>query len=288
LVDEYLKDETTERLASYNGRHLQLCWWRKRYGAVRALEFASPTRLREARDHLRQQGAGDGALSAGTTNRYLAAARACFNWARAAGLLPTNVVWPPRLMVHEAHARDVYLTSDDLTRAMDAADQEGPMWRAAVQFAVGVGLRQSEQLRVRWGDIDEVSQTVAVRVTKTNTSRRVHLPPSVAKALRELLAENVTPLPSAFVFTDAKGAPFKQHVWVDAWHRIRKRAKLPGVRWHDLRHSCASFLAQNGASLLEISHQLGHLSVQTSKRYAHLIAGAKPTGADALNKILGG
>jgi integrase len=162
------------------------------------------------------------------------------------------------------------------------------MWRAAVQFAIGTGVRQSEQLRVRWCDIDEKSGTVAVNVTKTNTSRKVHLPPSVAAALRALRTGKVMPLPSAYVFAEADGAQIKQHVFIDRWHKIRKAAKLRHVRWHDLRHTCASILGQNGATLLEISNQLGHLSVQTSKRYAHLVAGAKPTGASALDKKLGG
>jgi len=60
------------------------------------------------------------------------------------------------------------------------------------------------------------------------------------------------------------------------------------VRWHDLRHAAASFLIQGGATLAEVAHQLGHLSTQTSARYAHLVPGAKPTGADALNEKLRG
>ena len=58
------------------------------------------------------------------------------------------------------------------------------------------------------------------------------------------------------------------------------------MRWHDLRHASASFLIQGGATLAEVAHQLGHKNVATSKRYAHLVPGAKPTGADKLNEKL--
>jgi site-specific recombinase XerD len=60
------------------------------------------------------------------------------------------------------------------------------------------------------------------------------------------------------------------------------------VRWHDLRHSSASFLVQNGATLAEVANQLGHRNVATTARYAHLVEGAKPTGADKLNEKLSG
>ena len=52
--------------------------------------------------------------------------------------------------------------------------------------------------------------------------------------------------------------------------RIAKRARLSGVRFHDLRHSAASYLAMNGASLAEIAEVLGHKTLQMVKRYAHL------------------
>jgi integrase len=195
-------------------------------------------------------------------------------------------------MLKEPKGRQRFLTADELKRAMNAASKEevigGNLMRAAVMFAVGVGCRQGEQLRVRWGDIDRKTSTVAIAVSETDTSRRAHLPPAVLDALEELRSGKVRPLPTAYVFADAEGKPIKSHVLVDAWQRVRIRAGIPSVRWHDLRHAAASFLIQGGATLAEVAHQLGHLSTQTSARYAHLVPGAKPTGADALNEKLRG
>jgi len=56
------------------------------------------------------------------------------------------------------------------------------------------------------------------------------------------------------------------------WRRIRKRALLPDVRIHDLRHSFASYAASQGMSLQMIGKLLGHTQVQTTARYAHLMA----------------
>lgn len=282
LADEYLADPETKALSTYDERERQIAFWVNRYGATKALEFPSPVLLREAREALSSE------HQAGTVNRYLAAARAMVNFGRATGLLPPNLVWPPRMMLKEPAARERFLTDEELGRALEAARVESPLMYAAVMFAVGVGCRQSEQLRVRWGDIDENSSTVAIRVTKTETSRRAHMPAAVAEALKELRGANVRPMPKMYVFADEQGQPLKNHVLIDRWEKIRKAARLEDVRWHDLRHASASFLIQGGATLAEVAHQLGHLNVATSKRYAHLIPGAKPTGADKLNEKLGG
>jgi site-specific recombinase XerD len=63
---------------------------------------------------------------------------------------------------------------------------------------------------------------------------------------------------------------------------VRAAAGLVDFRWHDLRHSCASFLAQNGASLVEIGSVLGHSSPSVTAKYAHMVAGRPITGADKL------
>ena len=224
----------------------------------------------------------------GTVNRYLAAARACVNFARSSGLLPTNCLWPPKLMMREAKARERFLTDEELARALKAARAESELMYVAVLFAVGTGCRQGELLRVRWADVDEDTHTVAIKVTKTDTSRRAHLPPAVLKALRKWRGEKVLPLPTRLVFCHPDGSPLANHYLVNRWEKIRIVAKLPDVRWHDLRHASASFLIQGGATLAEVAHQLGQKNVATSKRYAHLVPGAKPTGADKLNEELSG
>jgi integrase len=286
LVEEYLQDESTRALSTYAERARQCAWWVNKFDTVKALEFATPVRLRAARDELRAE------MGPATTNRYLAAIRAVINFGRATGLVPPSVVWVPRLMLREPQGRKRYLTEKELSRALNEARKDavigGELLRCAVMFAVGVGCRQSEQLRVRWGDIDEKASTVAISVSKTDTSRRVHLPPAVSEALKALRSGKVRPLATAYVFADCEGKPLKQHVLVDAWERVRIRAGLPGVRWHDLRHSAASFLVQGGATLAEVANQLGHLNTATTARYAHLVEGAKPTGADALNEKLRG
>ena len=68
------------------------------------------------------------------------------------------------------------------------------------------------------------------------------------------------------------------------WNAARKAAGLVDFRFHDLRHSCASYLAMNGASLLEIADVLGHKTLAMVKRYSHLSTDHK---AALVSRVMG-
>lgn len=277
VVKEYLDDPETKKLLTYDERARQLAWWSENYD-VRTLSFINGPRLLEARKKLIELG-----HAAGTVNRYLAALRKCMNWGRLFGLVPPEAVFPKGLLLTEPKAVERFLSDDELSRVLEAARDFSPTMYAAIVYAIGVGVRASEQLRLCWGD---VGSTTAIKVTKSDTSRRAHTPPAVLQALKELQDPKVSPLPSVRVFLDEEGEPMQDYQLIDRWQKIRATAGVPDVRWHDLRHSCASILIQNGASLAEVAAQLGHKNIATSKRYAHLVPGHKPTGADALNAKL--
>ena len=69
--------------------------------------------------------------------------------------------------------------------------------------------------------------------------------------------------------------PTKPYEFRKEWVKALKRADIKDFRFHDLRHTCASYLEQNGASLLEIADILGHKQIQMTKRYAHLCVSHK-------------
>src|ERR1700722_8777582 len=73
-------------------------------------------------------------------------------------------------------------------------------------------------------------------------------------------------------------ARYEAHVWRRSWKRksaILATAGIADFRFHDLRHTCASYLASQGASLLEIADVLGHRTMAMVKRYSHLAEGHK-------------
>jgi integrase len=108
----------------------------------------------------------------------------------------------------------------------------------------------------------------------------VHLNAPAVTALRDLRRTGV--VGPRWVFAQDKGTQADKHYLTYRWTQVRAAAGLTDFRWHDLRHSCASYLAQHGASLVEIGAVLGHSSPAITARYAHLVAGRPVTGADAL------
>ena len=64
--------------------------------------------------------------------------------------------------------------------------------------------------------------------------------------------------------------PGKKLIFKKPWIKAREMAGISNFRWHDLRHDVASTLARDGRSLIEIAHALGHKSIQSTTRYAHL------------------
>ena len=96
--------------------------------------------------------------------------------------------------------------------------------------------------------------------------------PLTERALREMQAlAKVRRIDTALVFPRRDGrAPIDLRY---AWQQALRQAGLADFRFHDLRHTCASYLAMNGASLVEIAAILGHCTLQMVQRYAHLAEG---------------
>lgn len=280
LVREYTADPVTLARKSSGDMLRLLTWWSDHYDSVRAMELNVLT-LRAARDQLRSTGekynvAPDGSRTmrkraAGTVNRHLSAMRACWNWCRANGLIPGNLLWPTGLMLTEPRPRARFLSDAELAKLVNAAKASGPMMHAAVIVSVCTGLRQGELLRLKWSDIDLDNATLRVMESKTDTPRAVYLPAPAVAALKTLREQPV--VGAVHVFITEAGEAVDRTAIEHRWRPTRKAAELPNVRWHDLRHCAASYLLQAGASLAEVGSVLGHKSAATTARYAHLVQG---------------
>lgn len=277
LVEAYLDDPETEALRYHGSLSLLLAWWVNHCGGEKVLDL-NVLKLRAARDKLRK------GRSPATVNRYLSAMRSCWNWGRAAGLVPQDHGWPTRLMLKEDNERQRYLDDDELAKLIEAAEAHSPTMHAAIIVSVACGLRQGELIRLKWSDIDLDGQRIRILRSKTDTPRQVYLPSAAVEALRALKREGV--VSTKGVFLGQKGVPLNKGTIRVRWLEVRDAAGLRNFRWHDLRHSCASFLAQQGATLLEIASVLGHRSTSVTRRYAHLVEGAPVTGHAALDEKL--
>jgi integrase len=278
LIEEYLADPETRALRTYDGHATLLAWWANEYAGEKVLGW-NVLKAREARAKL-QRG-----RAPATVNRYLAALRSCWNWGRAAGLVPQDRSWPARLLLTEPKGRTRFLSDAELAALLKAASEHSPAMRAAILVSIACGMRQGELRRLRWDDVDFDRSRIRVLLSKNGEARSVYLPSAAAEALRELRR---APVVGQHVFFDLTGQPVTKD-WLEyRWRDIRAAAQLDDFRWHDLRHSCASFLAQQGANLLEIGSVLGHKSPSVTKRYAHLVEGAPVTGHTKLDEKLRG
>lgn len=158
---------------------------------------------------------------------------------------------------------DPFLTEDQAEDLL----QQTPGWlRPVVVSALHSGARQGELLGLTWGDVDLARGLLTFRVTKNGEARRVKMSTTVRTAI-EGLPQGV---PAASVFRNKSGQPLHRDGLTWSFRRAVRLAGLTGFRFHDLRHSAASFMVQKGIPLNTVRDILGHSSLGMTLRYAHL------------------
>ena len=172
--------------------------------------------------------------------------------------------------------RSRYLSEEERKKLLDACrTSDNEQLYPVVVFALSTGARKSEILGLTLADIDLNRDTAVLRDTKNGDTRAV----PVVHHLHDLL---VAQAKKVNAFYD-KIEPSPKRRWLfprrdgqepidirKAWENARDAAGIEDFRFHDLRHSTASYLAMNGASLVEIAEILGHRTLQMVRRYAHL------------------
>jgi integrase len=144
-----------------------------------------------------------------------------------------------------------------------------------VLMAITTGARRGELLALTWRDLDLERRQAYVRTSKNGEARVLVL---VAPLLAEI--ERIrSRRPEDFVFASDK-RPGRAMRIERAFREACSAAHIEDFRFHDLRHTAASYLAQAGASLLEIADTLGHRQLQMVRRYAHLSVASKTALAD--------
>lgn len=236
--------------------------WREVLGH-RALASLTPAVVAEARDQLAQRRTRAGEpISGATVNRYLTALSAVLRvTVREYGWLAKNPVSNVSRL-DDSKGRERFLSDAEraaLLQACDASDFEalGPL----VRLALATAARKGELASLQWPNVDLERRTVRFVDTKNGENRTVPLAQAAVDVLRELRKGR---LPVGPVF------PFTPDQIDKPWREARDAAGLADFRFHDLRHSAASYLAMSGASLMDIAAILGHKTLAMVKRYSHL------------------
>lgn len=209
-------------------------------------------------------------LSGATLNRYMVALGAVCTFAIKRRIAPKGWVHPCRAVERqpETTGRTRFLTDDERGRLLAACrGARWPRMYLLVLMALTTGARKGELLGMRWGDLDLDKGVVHVGRSKNGDPKVLPLTPPVVEEARRLQGG-----PGALVFASPR-RPQQAFGFEPQWLVLLHDTGIRNFRFHDLRHSCASMLAQNGATLLEIGDLLGHRQVSMTKRYSHLAAG---------------
>ena len=214
-----------------------------------------------------------------TINRYKAAVSVVFTYACRQYGLTTN---PTKYIssLPENNERTRFLSEAERTRLFGCcrASQWDKLY-LLVLLAITTGARKGELTKLRWNDIDFDRRTAYVATTKNGQPKVLPLTDSVIKELQLFDTKD-----SSLIFA-SKIKEEVAYCFTKPWKKALEDAEIKDFRFHDLRHSCASYLAQSGASLLEIADVLGHKQISVTKRYSHLCIEHK---SSLINRVLGG
>jgi integrase len=199
------------------------------------------------------------------------------------------------------------LTAEQVKTFLSAV--RGGRMRALYLLAVTTGMRQGELLGLRWADVDLEAGTPSVRRTlsmtkdsptftapKTAKSRRsIGLINAASEALRGHLKRQLAEIEAmgdecedqGLIFPNLRGRPL--HPWIPAtdFKRLLERADLPCIRFHDLRHTFATLMLQNGEHPKVVQEMLGHATISiTLDIYSHVLPNMQSAAVERLGALL--
>jgi integrase len=249
----------------------------------------------------------DTGLAPATVRKMHVVLHKALDQAVADGLIARNVtdaIKVPRVDREEIRP----LTAEEANRLIQAA--HGDRLEALYVLAVHTGLRQGELLALNWEDLDLEAGTLRVRRTltraggkhslsepKTKKSRRtVRLTADAVAALRGHLERQVGEMdrlgslyrPGGLVFANEVGGIINpSNLRNRHFARLLERAGLPKIRFHDLRHTCATLLLSRNVNPKIVSEMLGHANIAiTLDTYSHVLPDMQEKAAKALEEAL--
>ena len=224
-----------------------------------------------------------GPRSAASANRMRSALSALLRYAKRSRFLPRG--WQNPVLDVEAeredNARTRFLTDAERERLLRVARlSKWAKLHLLVLMAITTGARRGELLGLTYGDLDLDAGSAYLRTSKNGEPRVLPLVPVVVAEIRRFGDKDDDVRLFAAKYHADKAMSFGT-----VWRTALKQASIENFRFHDLRHSCASYLAQSGASLAEIADVLGHKSLDVTRRYSHLTVDSKRR---LVQRVLGG
>lgn len=266
MIERYIENILEIKSAKkryIEGQRRQLEWWKGKLKGVRLCNL-SPIIINDCKEEL--AGKNYKTRRPATVNRYIAAINHVINtaikeWGWIADNPITKITRPK-----EPKGRIRYLSDLERDRLLNACRtiNSKPL-NEIVLMALSTGARKSEILKLKRIDIDWHRKVAVAHETKNSEPRQLYL----SQSLIDLLTNWINRAPdSDWLFPALRG---KSYLCIEKeWRTALRLAGVKDFRFHDLRHTAASYMAMNGASPADIAEALGHKSYDMVKRYAHL------------------
>ena len=291
VISEYIYEKDVDRK---NKKFSQLKWWSDKLGHLRLSKLQPADIAKALRDLERSDKILGGNVvrkadgvkrSSATINRYKAALSSVLTTAEKEWhYISSNPCRSVKTRT-EKNERNRWLTENERLRLLTAC--QGSDWDGLyliVLLAICTGARRSELLGLRWSHIEFEANTAYLHLstTKNGDSRTLVI---VGDALTELKnwkykRNKVTDL----VFPSPTNLLKPYDAWRPFWNIALQQSQISDFRFHDLRHTAASYLTQAGVPAITVAAILGHKTLQMTKRYSHL---AVEHQRDAVMKVFG-
>lgn len=268
MIDKYLASVLPTKPKCIRTQRTQLLWWKEQIGH-KVLIDVTPALIGDLRDKLLNEvTVRKKQRTPATTVRYLAALGHAFTiCVREWGWLddsPMRKVKKPK----EPRGRVRFLSDNERERLL-ATCKESPnaYLYIVVVMALSTGMRYAEIMNLKWSDIDLEKGRIILEEQKNGDRDVVPLTGHALQLLRNL--GKIRRIDSKLLFP-SKEDPAKPIDLRFPWERAIQQADIKDFTFHCLRHTAASYLAMNNASLVEIAQVLRHKTLSMVKRYAHL------------------
>ena len=270
LIDRYIKFELPQRKSDQGKFEMQLLWWKDKIGAY-MLSDITPALLSQYKEILGTEASpkpknGRTTRSNATINRYMAClsiviSKAVKEWQ----WMEENPMFKVEKK-KEPRGRIRFLTEDERKNLLDECKKSSKELYLLTLIAVSVGARFGEITGLKWQNIDFENKMFHFMETKNGDDRGVPIPSMLLEELKEFAKVRNIKSDYVFIRPDGKKIIYFKEKFTDAV----AKAGIKDFHFHDLRHTAASYLAMNGASLLDIAEILGHKTLAMVKRYSHL------------------
>ena len=266
LIDKYLQWPKFKAKADKINQKRQLEWWRGEIGDKLICDVDSVL-IGDIRDELSAEDEKGKVRAPATVNRYLAILSHVFTYAvKERKWAEAN---PCKDVARETEDNHIqrFLSDEERDSLLSACSEINPTLHLLVVLALSTGARRGELLNLRWPQVDLNQGQATLLKTKNKDIRTLPITGYALELLKEY--RKVPRLDTDLVFPDPRDSSMPWNFRA-LWEKAIKQTEIKDFRFHDCRHTFASYCLKSGATLPELMHLMGHKSPAMVARYAHL------------------